>query len=130
MLDLTEELLETIEPFDITISSWIDLKHRLGGASWDRICRRALSTYLEDRVSEFQLTYGKDQCDAALRNLVGVHDALIRAGWLTGDPLADKILIYAAHLAALTSYGPAVWDRTAKVMLQAQTTVKAKDLKR
>lgn len=130
MLDLVDELLEVLEPFDITISSWLNLKRQLGDASWNRICRNPLSTYLQDQVTWFKITHGQEGCDAGLRELFGVHDALIRAGRLTGDSLVDEILIYAAHLGALSSYGPAVWDRCARVLLQAQMTVKEKELKR
>lgn len=130
MLDLVEELLEVLEPFDITVSSWLNLKRTLSASSWERICRRSMSVYLEDQVIWFQQIHGKDGCDAALKDLFGVHDTLIRAGRLTGDSLVDKILIYAAHLGALSSYGPAVWDRCARILLQAQMTVKEKELRR
>lgn len=131
MLDLAEELLKALEPFDVTISSWLNLKRQLGNAAWTRICRNSLKTYLEDQVIWYRMTHGgQDECDAALKNLVGVHDTLIRAGRLSGDSLVDTILIYAAHLGALSSYGPAVWDRCARVLLQAQMTVKEKELRR
>lgn len=130
MLDLVDELLEVLEPFDVTVSSWLNLKRTLGEASWNRICRQALSNYLQDRVTWFRITHGQDGCKVALRDLVGVHDTLIRAGRLTADPLVDHLLVYAAHLAALSSYGPAVWDRASKTLLQIQMTVKEKELKR
>lgn len=124
MPDLTEKLLEALEPYDVTVSSWLSLKRRLGAPTWIRLCRSPLGVYLEDQVVWFQITRGKDECEAALAQLFGVHDALIRAGHLTGDSLVDKILIYAAHLGALSPYGSAVWDRAAKVMLEAQMTAK------
>lgn len=130
MLDLVDELLEVLEPFDVTISSWLNLRRQLGAESWTRICRNPLSLYLRDQVDWFVTTHGREGCDAALRDLFGVHDAFTRAGRLTGDSLIDEILVYAAHLGALSSYGPAVWDRCARVLLQAQMTVKEKELKR
>lgn len=130
MLDLVDELLEVLEPFNTPIGSWRALRHQLGTEDWDLICRRSLSIYLQDRTAGFKIMYGRGECDAGIRDLVGVHDALIRAGRLTGDSLVDDILIYAAHLGALSSYGPAVWDRCARVLLQAQMTVKEKELKR
>lgn len=115
MPDLIEELTEALEPFDLTMFHWLELQRFTDNGAL-LATRQAFGYYLEDQVLGMQRKYGKEACDAGLAELVGLHDALIRVGKLTGDPLADKILIYAAHLAAMSSYGPAVWDRTSKIV--------------
>lgn len=127
MPDLIEELTEALEPFDLTMSSWLDLQ-RLADNRALLATRQAFGYYLEDRVLAVRNRYGAEDCDAGLAELTGLHDALIRVGKLTEDPLADKILIYAAHLAAMSSYGPAVWDRTSKIVLTYAMKTTEKEL--
>jgi hypothetical protein len=139
MADLIEELMEVLEPFDVTMSAWIRLRQHLtmqetsGSRDPDGLGARtamnlALSIYLEDQVAWMQFKNGHEACNEGLRKLFGVHDTLIRAGRLLGDPLGDKILMYAAHLAAMGPYGPAVWDRASKVVLAAQISTTEKEL--
>lgn len=134
MPDLIEELTEALEPFDLTMSSWLRLRHAIPVETKpDHVGPHAAlllayGLYLEDQVLGMQRKYGKEACDAGLAELTGLHDALIRVGKLTGDPLADKILIYAAHLAAMSSYGPAVWDRTSKIVLTYAMKTTEKEL--
>lgn len=139
MADLIEDLMEVLEPFDVTMSAWIRLRQHLhvretsGSGNVDSLGARAamnlaFNIYLEDQVAWMQFKYGPDASDDALRSLLGVNDTLLRAGKLLRDPLADKILIYAAHLAAMGPYGPAVWDRASKVVLAAAMTATEKEL--
>lgn len=136
MLDLTEDLMEVLEPFDVTMTSWLQLRRRLNTnpdvdlSATRESLTRAFGHYCEEQVMAMQGRHGTYVCDAAVTKLVGIHDTLIRAGRLTGDVLVDKILVYAAHLAAMGPYGPAVWDRAARIVLAAQMTTKEKELKR
>jgi hypothetical protein len=124
---MLEELMEALEPFDTTMSAWIRLNKTLDNGSL-KAMRQALRYYLEGQVVDLRYRYGAAVCDQGLAGLFGIHDTLIRAGKLTGDTLIDEILVYAAHLAAMSSYGPAVWDRAARVVLETAMTTTEKQL--
>jgi hypothetical protein len=131
MADLVTELLEVLEPFDIPTGSFLALRRSLAGPQHSvaaQFLEAALRAHLREQVLYFQTMHGREACDAGLAELTGLHDALIRVGKLTGDPLADEILVYAAHLAAMGSYGPAVWDRTSKIVLAAAMNTTEKEL--
>jgi hypothetical protein len=129
MRDLTEELMEVLEPFDVTMNSWLRLHHHLDNGSLLAV-RQAFGYYIENQIFEMQAKYGLDACNEGLSKLFGIHDTLIRAGKLTSNAVADKILVYAAHLAAMSSYGPAVWDRAAKIVLSVAMETTEKELER
>lgn len=136
MRDLITDLLMVLEPYDLhlrhftEIRTWLTGQEGTGFAETRIATERSLSAFIGDRTRELRDQYGHDIADNALDDLIGLGSTLIMGGRLTGNPLTDMILVYAAHLSALTSYGLAPWTNVSKVILAAQVSTTEKELAR
>jgi hypothetical protein len=136
MADLIEELLEALEPYDVAIASFTKLRTWLTSQEGDEYAEtrlqaeRTLKAFIGDRTRALRDTYGHDHADKQLGSLIGLSACLIMGGKLTSNPLTDMIIVYAAHLSALTSYGESPWHNVSKVILAAQVRTTEKELAR
>lgn len=133
--DLIEELLRALEPYDYMLVSFTDMRSYLRTTVPEfpetRLQHdRLLSAYLSEQVRARRDDYGHEEADRRLTSLIGLSSTLLMAGRLTENPLTGQILIFAAHLSALTSYGEAPWINVSKIILAAQVKTTEKELAR
>lgn len=133
--DLIEELLLALEPYDYMLTSFTGMRAylRVTAPAYPETRLqhdRLLSAYLGEQVRARRDDYGHEAADQRLTSLIGLSSTLLMAGRLTENPLADLILIFAAHISALTSYGEAPWTRVSKIILAAQMRTTEKELAR
>lgn len=122
MRDLVNDLIEALEPYDVTMSSWLNLRLNLpigrfavGADDLDR----ALHIYVTEQISGLRMVNGSVEADAFIEAMPSepMKAVLVMAGRLQPSQLVDALIVYAAHLAALTSYGQAVWGRVVEVVV-------------
>lgn len=126
MTDLVNELLEALERYDTTMSSWIKLRvqlprqraHYRAAVPIDDL-DRVLYAYVTEQIIRLRVVNGSVEADQAIKALARepLEAVLVMAGRLQPSQLADALIIYAAHLAALTSYGEAVWGNVVEVVV-------------
>jgi hypothetical protein len=115
-MNLVNDLIEAIEPYDVTMSSWLRLRTQLpvSKASVETYeLDKAMCAYLHEQTLWLRLKNGSVEMDHVMSQLRGqsLQRALIQAGQLHPSDIVDGLIVYAAHLAAGTSYGQAAWDR-------------------
>lgn len=135
MKDLIEELLEALEPYDVHLHHFAEIRRHLRTLDTNftetRLStERSLRAFINDQTRALRERHGHDASDKALEELVGLNATLIMAGKLTGNPLTDMIIVYAAHISALTSYGLSPWTNVSKIVLAAQMSTTEKELAR
>lgn len=136
MKDLIQDLLEALEPYDLNLHNYIDIRAWLNSqkdldfAEARLSFERSLTAFIGDSTRELRDKHGADVADQGIDELVGLGSTLIMGGKLTENPLTDMILVYAAHLSALTSYGPRPWESVSKIILAAQISTTEKELAR
>lgn len=122
MRDLVNDLIEALEPYDVTMSSWLNLRLNLpvgkAAVSTDDL-DDALYAYVSEQVVYLRMVNGSVEADQAIEAMSSepLKAVLIMAGRLLPFRLVDNLIVYAAHLAALTSYGEAVWGRVVEVVV-------------
>lgn len=135
MKDLIEDLLEALEPYDVHLHHFAEIRRHLRTLDTNftetRLStERSLRAFINDQTRALRERHGHDASDKALEELVGLNATLIMAGKLTGNPLTDMIIVYAAHISALTSYGLSPWTNVSKIVLAAQMSTTEKELAR
>jgi hypothetical protein len=131
MTDLVNDILEALEPYDVTMTSWLKLRLNLpvGKApiAVDEL-DRAVNGYVYEQIMHLRRVHGDVASDATIDDLRGepLKAMLVMAGRLDPSWLTDNLIVYAAHLAALTSYGHAVWRAVSDVVVvvAAETALK------
>ena len=126
MTDLVEDLLVALEPYDTTMASWSALRTSLPNmrfaVSTDQL-DRALYAYASEQIVGLRLVNGTVESDAFIDDLPGepLKNILVQAGRLQPSALVDALIVYGAHLAALTSYRGAVWARITDAVVTEAT---------
>lgn len=134
MTDLVNDLLEALEPYDVTAASWLRLREDLPEAADMAVDEldRALNTYVYERIRLLRLREGHAAIDAEIAQLPAARltDILVTVGRLSSRALIDNLVVYAAHIAAGTPYGPAVWHEAVLVVNAAKIINSEKELSR
>lgn len=122
MKDLTNDLLEDLEPYDVTMSHWLNLRLNLpvgkfATDTWS--LDRAIRVYVQDQVNGLRLINGSVESDHAIEELRAptLQQTLASIYASTHGSRRETmtmLVVYAAHLAAMTSYGRGAWDRAAE----------------
>ncbi len=130
MTDLIDDLLAALKPFDTSMSHWEALRPYLPAAKFAVSVEdldRALYAYVSEQIIGLRMINGSAEADAYIDDLAGepLKNILIQAGRLHPSRLVDALIVYAAHLAALTSYRGVVWRRAceAVVVVAAETAL-------
>ncbi len=124
MTDLANDLLEALEPYDVTMSSWLQLRLNLPtgkAAVRTHDLDRALYIYVTEQIIYLRLVNGSVEADQLIEDMSGepLSAVLVMASRLYASQLVDALVVYAAHLGALTSYGNVAWTRTAGAVVLA-----------
>jgi hypothetical protein len=122
MTDLVNDLIEALEPFDKTMSSWLNLRLNLpvGKAPMRTdFLDSALHVYVSEQIIWLRTVNGSVEADLAIKSMPGepLEAVAVMAGRLQPSRLVDGLIIYAAHLAALSSYGDAIWGNVVEVVV-------------
>lgn len=134
-MDLVNDLLEALAPYDVTAASWLRLRERLPEAPMavavDEL-DRALNSYVYEQIQHLRLRNGSVEIDNEIAQLPAARltDILVTVGRLSARDLVDNLVVYAAHIAAGTSYGPAVWHEAVLVVNAAKIINNEKEVSR
>lgn len=124
MTDLVNDLIEAIEPYDVTMSSWLNLRMNLPVgkvAVHTHDLDRALYIYVTEQIIYLRTVNGSVEADQLIDAMSSepLKAVLVMAGRLQPSTLVDALIVYAAHLGALTSYGTDPWARVVEVVVMA-----------
>lgn len=128
MTDLVNDLIEALEPYDVTMSSWLNLRLNLPigkfAVATDDL-DRGLYSYVSEQIVCLRMVNGSVEADQAIEDMPGepLKAVLVMAGRLQPSPLLDALIVYGAHLGALTSYGSLPWSRVVEVVVMEAVIV-------